>query len=107
MPDITILLYSYNHSQHLEVGADGTSTYPRDPSQEEENDYKKGSKERQKGGGGTPNAPKAPGKTPPRLWENPPRMNIVEGKRGNRPSVARLQIVPQGMESTKVEKDNG
>ena len=30
----------------------GTSTYPRDPIQEEENDYKKGSKEKQGGGEG-------------------------------------------------------
>ena len=49
MPDTAILLCPYNHSQPLQVGADGTSTYPRDPSQEEENDYKKGSKEKQKG----------------------------------------------------------
>ena len=46
------------------------------------------------------------GKTPPRPWENPPWMDIAEGRRGNRPPVARLQIVPQGRESTKVEKDN-
>ena len=70
MPDTTILLCSYNHSQQLEVGADGTNTYPRDPNQEEENDYKKGSKEKQKEGGeekkggGTPNTPEALGKTP-------------------------------------------
>ena len=63
MPDIAILLCSYNHSQQLEVGADGTSTYPRDPSQEEENDYKKGSKEKQKGGE-TPNTREAPEKAP-------------------------------------------
>ena len=36
--------------------------------------------------------------------ENPPRMDIAEGKRGNRP-MAKLQTVPQGRESTKVEKD--
>ena len=52
MLDTAILLCPYNHSQQLEVGADGTSTYPRDPNQEEENDYKKGSKEEQKGGVG-------------------------------------------------------
>ena len=52
VPDIAILLCPYNHSQQLEeVGADGTSTYPKDPIQEEENDYKKGSKEKQGGGG--------------------------------------------------------
>ena len=50
MPDTAILLYPYNHSQQLKVRADGTSTYPRYPSPEEENDYKKGSKEKQKGG---------------------------------------------------------
>ena len=32
----------YNHSQQLKGMADGTSTYPRDPIQEEGNDYKKG-----------------------------------------------------------------
>ena len=44
MPDTAILLCPYNHSQQLEVRADGTSTYPGDPSQEEENDYKRGVK---------------------------------------------------------------
>ena len=34
------------------------------------------------------------GKTPPRPWKNPPRMDIAEGKRGNRPSMAKLQTVP-------------
>ena len=46
------------------------------------------------------------GKTPPQPWENPPRMNIVEGKRGNRLSMAKLQTAPQGRESTKVERDD-
>ena len=36
--------------------------------------------------------------------KTPPRMDIAEGKRGNRP-MAKLQTVPQGRESTKVEKD--
>ena len=45
-------------------------------------------------------------KAPFRPWKNPPRMDIAEGKRGNRPPVVRLQIVLQGRESTKVEKDN-
>ena len=62
MPDTAILLCPYNHSQQLEVGADGTSTYPKDPIQEEENDYKKGSKEKQ--GRGDPNTPEAPEKAP-------------------------------------------
>ena len=63
MPDTALLLCPSNPSQQLEVGADGISTYPRDPIQEEENDYKKGSKEKQKGGG-TPNTPEAPEKAP-------------------------------------------
>jgi len=46
------------------------------------------------------------GKTPPQPWKNPPRMDIVKGKRGNRPSMAKPQTVPQGREGTKVEKDN-
>jgi len=46
------------------------------------------------------------GKTPPRQWKNPPRMDMFEGKRGNRPSGVRLQTAPQDRESTKVEKDN-
>ena len=54
MPDMTILLCSYNHSQQLEGRADGTSTYPRDPIQEEENYYKKGVKRNRKGGVKTP-----------------------------------------------------
>jgi len=61
VPNTAILLCSYNHSQQLEVGADGTSTYHGDPSQEEENDYKRGVK-RNKREGGTPNTPEASGK---------------------------------------------
>ena len=49
MPDTVILFCPYNHSQPLEVEADGTSTYPRDPSQEEENDYKRGVKRNKEG----------------------------------------------------------
>ena len=49
--DTAIPLCPYNHSQQLEGRADGTSTYPRDPIQEEGNHYKKGSKVRQKGRG--------------------------------------------------------
>ena len=49
VPDTAILLCPYSHSQQLEIGADGTSIYPRDLCQEEENDYKKGSKEKRKG----------------------------------------------------------
>ena len=41
---MAILLCPYNHSQQLEERADGTSTCPRDPIQEEENYYKKGVK---------------------------------------------------------------
>ena len=52
MPDTAILLCPSNHSQQLEGGADGTSTYPRDPIEEEENDYKNGVKRKNKGGGG-------------------------------------------------------
>ena len=54
MPDTTILLYPYNHSQQLEEGADGTSTYPKDPIQEKENYYKKGVKRDREGGAKTP-----------------------------------------------------
>ena len=52
MLDTTILLYPYNHFQQLEVGADGTSTYPGNPSQEEKNNYKKRVKRNKLGGGG-------------------------------------------------------
>jgi len=48
MLDTAILLSLYNHSQRLEVGADGTSTYPRNLIQKEENHYKKGGKEKRK-----------------------------------------------------------
>ena len=46
------------------------------------------------------------GKTPHRPRKNPPLMDKAEGKRGNRPSMAKLQTIPQGRESTKVEKDD-
>ena len=46
------------------------------------------------------------GKTPPQPWKNSPRMDIAEGKRGNRLPVARFQIVPRDRESTRVEKDH-
>ena len=54
VPDTTILLYPYNYSQQLEEGADGTSTYPKDPIQEKENYYKKGVKRDREGGAETP-----------------------------------------------------
>ena len=54
MPDIAILPCPYNHSQQLEGRADETSTYPRDPIQEEEIYYKKGVKRDREGRGGTP-----------------------------------------------------
>ena len=38
--------------------------------------------------------------------KNPPQMDIAEGKRGNKPSMAKLQTVPQGRENMKVEKDD-
>ena len=41
MPDTAILICPYNYSQQLKVGADGTSTYPGNPSQGEKNDYKR------------------------------------------------------------------
>ena len=44
MPNTAILLCPYNHSQQLKGRANWTSTYPRDPTQEEENDYKRGVK---------------------------------------------------------------
>ena len=54
MPDTAILLCPYNHSQQLEGMTDETSTYPKDPIQEEENYYKKGVKRDRKGGAETP-----------------------------------------------------
>ena len=68
MLDTAILFCLYNHSQLLEGMADGTSTYPRDPIQEEGNDYKKGVEGNRKGGAETPppqnNKPEAPRKAP-------------------------------------------
>ena len=49
MPNMAIFSCPYNHSQQLEGRADGTSTYPRKPIQEEEIYYKKGVK-RDRGG---------------------------------------------------------
>ena len=60
VPDTTILLCLYNHSQQLEGMADGTSTYPRDPIQEEEVYYKKGIKRDRGKGGRPPNTQEAP-----------------------------------------------
>ena len=37
VPDIVMFFCLYNHSQQLEGRADGTSTYPRNPIQEEGN----------------------------------------------------------------------
>ena len=51
---MAILPCPYNHSQQLEGRADGTSTYPRDPIQEEEIYYKKKAK-RDRGVGDPPN----------------------------------------------------
>ena len=66
MPDTTIFLCPYNHSQQLEGRADGTSTNPRDPIQEEENYYKKGVKrDREVGGQRPPNTPEAQKKKAP------------------------------------------
>ena len=48
--DITMLFCLYNHSQQLERKADGTSTYSRNPTQEEGNYYKKGVEGDRKGG---------------------------------------------------------
>ena len=63
--DIAILFYLYNHSQQLERRADGTSTYPKNPIQEEENYYKKGVKGDRKVGLRPPlNTLEAPGKAP-------------------------------------------
>ena len=44
----------YSHSQQLEGRTDGTSTYPRNPIQEEGNDYKKGVEGDRRGGAETP-----------------------------------------------------
>ena len=48
--NIAILFCLYNHSQQLEGRADGTSTYPRNPIQKKENDYKKGGEGDRKAG---------------------------------------------------------
>ena len=50
VPDIAMLLCLYNHFQQLEGKANGTSTYPRNPIQEEGNYYKKGVKGDRRGG---------------------------------------------------------
>ena len=63
MPDTAMLLCLDNHSQQLKGGADGTSTYPRDPIQEEENNYKKGVKRNRKREDPL-NTPEAPEKAP-------------------------------------------
>ena len=65
MPDTAIPLCPYNHSQQLEGRADGTSTYPKGPTQEEGNYYKK--RDRERGRGETqrpPNTLKASKKAP-------------------------------------------
>ena len=54
MSDTAILLYSYNNSQQLEEMADGTSTCPKDPIQEEGNYYKKGVKRDRRAGAEIP-----------------------------------------------------
>ena len=69
VPDTVIPLYPYNHSQQLEVGADGASTYPEGPSQGEENDYKRGVRET-KGGGGNPQHTKGTRKSTSDLAED-------------------------------------
>ena len=65
MPDTTILLCPYNHSQQLEGRADETNTNPRDPIQEEENYYKKGVKRDKEGGTKTPQHTRGPKKGAP------------------------------------------
>ena len=59
--DTAIPLYPCNHSQQLEGRADETSTYPRDPIQEEEIYYKMEVK-RDRGGGRPPNTQEGPEK---------------------------------------------
>ena len=54
MSDTAILLCSYNNSQQLEEMADGTSTCPKDPIQEEGNYYKKGVKRDRRAGAEIP-----------------------------------------------------
>ena len=54
VPDTVIPLCPCNHFQQLEGRADGTSTYPRGPIQEEGNYYKKGVKWDRRGWGGDP-----------------------------------------------------
>ena len=62
MPNTTILLCPYNHSQQLEGRADGTSTYLRDSIQEEENYNKNGVKRDREGGAKNPHHTRGPKK---------------------------------------------
>ena len=80
---MAILLCPYNHSQQLEGRADGTSTYSRDPIQEEENYYKKRVKRDRKGGAETPQHTRGIKKGSPDRAEdqsslmNPVRLNLI------------------------------
>ena len=82
---MTILLYPYNHSQQLEGRADRTSTYPRDPIQEEENYYKKGVKRDREGGAKTPQHIRGPKK---RGLPRPSRGSVLS----NEPSPSQRNI---------------
>ena len=64
VPDIAMFFCLYNHSQQLEGRADGISTYPRNPIQEEGNYYKKGVEGDRQRGLRPPDTPKAPKKAP-------------------------------------------
>ena len=64
VPNTAILFCLYNHFQQLEGRVDERSTYPRDPIQEEGNDYKKGVEGDRKGGAETPQHTRGTRKAP-------------------------------------------
>ena len=72
-----ILLCPYNHSQQMEGRADVTSTYLRDPIQEEGNYYKKGVKRNRKAGRSPLITPEALEKAPRTV----PRSNLPQKTR--------------------------
>ena len=80
VPDTVILFCLYNHSQQLEGRVDGTSTYPRDPIQEEGNDYKKGVEGTRKGGAENPPPPQTTNQRYQEKLLIPCRGPILSGK---------------------------
>ena len=81
--DIAILFYLYNHSQQLKRRANGTSTNPKNPIQEERNYYKKGVKRDREGGAETPQHTRGIKKDSPDCDEDqsslikPVRLNLI------------------------------